>query len=96
MHIKKSKKEKKRLVLITLTIMILLSILVGSVYKDWQQILKNRKEEAELSQKYTTLLDNEVKLNAEITKLHDSSYLARYAKEKYMLSAEGDTIIKWK
>lgn len=91
---KTSKKEKKRLFLITTTILILLVLLVGSVYKDWQQILQNRKDEIELTQQYEKLLDDEIKLTAEITKLQDDEYLARYAKEKYMLSAEGDTIIK--
>ena len=72
----------------------MLALLVGSVYKDWQQILKNRKAEIELSKKYESLLEDEQKLTAEITKLEDSEYLARYAKEKYMLSSDGDIIIK--
>jgi len=89
-----SKKEKKRLFLITMITFLLLSVLVWSVYGDWKQILKNRKKEVELSQKYENLLDDEERLNAEITKLQDDEYLQRYAKEKYMLSSEGDTIIK--
>jgi len=72
----------------------LLVFLVGSVYSDWKQILKNRKSESMLSQKYEQLLEDELRLSAEIIKLQDDEYLARYAKEKYMLSAEGDTIIK--
>ncbi len=95
MHTKKSKKEKKRLFLITITIIGLLSLLVASVYSDWHQILKNRQLERELNSEYTELLSEEEKLSAEITKLQDDEYLARYAKEKYMLSSEGDTIIKW-
>ena len=91
---KTSRKEKKRLFLISTAILLLLSFLVGSVYKDWQQILQNRKEEVELTQKYEKLLDNEIKLSAEITKLQDDEYLARYAKEKYMLSSENDIIIQ--
>ena len=82
-----TKKEKLRLFLITVTILSLLTFLVGSVYKDWQQIMHNRKE-------YESLLEEEEKLNAEITKLGDDSYLARYAKEKFLLSAPGDTLIK--
>jgi len=58
------------------------------------RILKNRRDEVELSLKYEQLLANELKLSAEITKLQDDEYLARYAKEKFMLSAKGDTIIK--
>ena len=95
MH-KKNNKEKKRLFIISVTIITLLSVLVGSVYKDWQQILENRRIETELTNQYNELLDDEIRLNAEIVKLGDDEYLARYAKETYMLSAEGDTIIKWK
>ena len=94
MRSKTSKKERKRLFLISSTIIILLALLIASVYGDWKQILKNRQEEIELSQTYEYLLDNEEKLSAEITKLQNNDYLARYAKEKYMMSAEGDTIIK--
>ncbi len=95
MH-KKTKKERKRITLIISTIIILMSLLVGSVYKDWKQILINRKLENELNAKYAALLDEEEKLNAEFVKLEDDTYLARYAKEKYMLSSDGDTIIKMK
>ena len=56
--------------------------------------MENRRVESELTKKYEKLLEEEEKLNAEITKLEDSDYLARYAKEKYMLSTDGDTIIK--
>jgi len=94
MRAKTSKKERKRLFLITVAIISLLFVLVGSVYSDWKLILENRRAEVELEKKYEALLNDEVKLNAEITKLQDDEYLARYAKEKYMLSAKGDTIIK--
>jgi len=91
---KTSKKEKKRLFLISTAIILLLCFLVGSVSNDWKQILNNRKTEIELNNKYSALLDDELKLSAEITKLEDSEYLARYAKEKYMLSSKDDIIIK--
>jgi len=94
MRTRTSKKEKKRLFLITSLILFLMFVLVGSVYNDWKMILNNRKTEAELEKKYELLLNNEEKLNAEITKLQDDEYLARYAKEKFMLSKEGDIIIK--
>lgn len=93
-NMKTSKKEKKRLVIITFSIIGLLTLLVFSVYSDWQLILSNRKEEKELSSKYEYLLDEELKLSGEITKLEDDEYLARYAKEKFMLSKEGNIIIK--
>lgn len=89
-----SKKERKRLFIITIAIFTLLVVLVGSVYGDWHEILENRRAEVELALEYNRLLDDEVKLSAEIIKLQDDEYLARYAKEKYMLTSKGDTIIK--
>lgn len=91
---KTSKKEKKRLIIITFSIVGLLALLVLSVYSDWQLILQNRKEEKELTEKYEFLLDEEKRLSAEAIKLEDDEYLARYAKDRFMLSKDGDLIIK--
>ena len=59
----------------------------------------NEKKEIEFGTLYdinkNIVKQNEIKLSAEITKLQDDEYLARYAKEKFMLSSDGDTIIKW-
>ncbi len=96
MRTKKTNRERFRLFLIATTMICLVGILVVSVYSDWKKILANQKLEVELNQKYEYLQDEEEKLNDEIDKLGDDSYLARYAKEKYMLSSEGDTIIKMK
>lgn len=91
---KKSKKERKRLFLITTAICLLMAFLVSSVYKDWIKILNNKSKEIALNNKYEELLEEENSLNSEITKLQDDAYLARYAKEKFMYSATGDTIIR--
>lgn len=91
---RKTKKEKNRLFLINMTMILLLAFLVVTVSSDWKQILNNRKQEKELNIKYQELKNNEEKLNSEIIKLKDDEYLARYAKEKFMLSSDGDIIIK--
>lgn len=91
---KKSRKEKKRLVIISMTIVLLLTFLVSSVYKDWVQILNNKSLVIAKNQEYEELLEEEENLTSEITKLQDNAYLARYAKEKFMFSASGDTIIR--
>ena len=36
----------------------------------------------------------EEKLQSDVTKLQDSDYIARYAKEKFLYSEEGDTLIR--
>lgn len=96
MHTRTSKKERRRLFLISVAILGAIFVLVSTVFGDWKQIMKNRREENELSAQYDNLLEEEIKLNQEINKLQDDSYLARYAKEKYMLSKEGETIIQMK
>ena len=41
-----------------------------------------------------TLKDEEDKLNSDIKKLKDPEYVARYAREKYMYSKDGELIIR--
>ena len=91
---KKKRKEKKRLITISLIIMFMLVSLVTSVASDWTKILENKSKIESLNVKYNTLLSDEEKLVSEVTKLQDTDYIARYAKEKYMYSADGETIIR--
>ena len=88
------RKEKLRLITISLLIIGLIVSLISSVSKDWVSILENKKEIANLTQKYANLLDEEGKLKSEVTKLQDNDYVARFAKEKYLYSADGEIIIR--
>ena len=90
----KTKKEKRRMIFISLVIVGLIVSLVKSVSKDWTKIMDNNNKIEELNKKYSDLLLEEEKLSSEVTKLQDSDYVARYAKEKYMYSADGETIIR--
>ena len=74
--------------------MFMLVSLVTSVASDWTKILENKSKIESLNVKYNTLLSDEEKLVSEVTKLQDTDYIARYAKEKYMYSADGETIIR--
>jgi len=91
---KKTKKEKKRLVFISMAIIALLISLVTSVSKDWVKILENKSKITSLNNEYNDLLSEEEKLVSEVTKLQDDEYIARYAKEKFMYSAPGETILR--
>ena len=51
-------------------------------------------EEQELQGKLHELKDQEVDLNQEISKLKDDDYLARYAREEYLYSKDGEYVIK--
>lgn len=91
---KKTKKEKKRLFVLSVSIIALLSVLVYSVATTCPSILENKSKIKELNKEYNELLSNEEKLVSEVTKLQDDEYVARYAKEKFMYSEDGEIIIR--
>ena len=51
-------------------------------------------ETAKLEKLYSSLQDEGDNLKTEINKLHDPEYIARYARENYDYSKEGEIIIK--
>ena len=87
-------KTKLRLRLLTLIIVLLIGVLITSVYKDLMQVIKNKSEIALLTDKYNSLLHDEESLQSEITKLQDSDYVARYAREKWLYTLPDEIIIK--
>ena len=94
MERKKSKKEKRRLLLITFLIVSLSAFLIKSVFSDWVQIMNNNKEIHTLNSRKKVLLDDEASLKAEVTKLENPEYVARYAREKYLYSMPDEIIIR--
>jgi len=94
MNRKVSKKDKRRLVLITFVLLTLIATLVGSVFNDWMQILDNKKQVSALSSTYTELMDEETALKSEVIKLQNPDYVARYARETFLYSKPNEIIIK--
>lgn len=88
------KKAKRRLLLCTLVLIAVVSSLAASLYSYWVQIAENKRQAKILTSELSDLMDKEDDLKDEILKLQDPDYVARYAKEKYLYSAEGDVIIK--
>lgn len=88
------KKAKRRFLIYSLLSLSILAYLAVFGYKYWNDILSNYKETKELEAKYQSLLEEEQELNSEVTKLQDEEYVAKYAREKYMYSKDGEYIIK--
>ena len=89
-----TKKDKRRLLIWTMLIVIIISYLAVFSFHYWSQILSNRKEKVKLENEYNDLLKTEADLKAQITKLQDPDYVAEYAREKFMRSKDGEVIIK--
>ena len=91
---KKTKKEKKRLFVISVVIILLVVSLVSSVAGDWTKIMENKSKITSLDKQYNDLLSEEEKLVSEVTKLQDDDYIVRFAKEKFLYSENGELIIR--
>lgn len=92
---KKVNRGAKRRLLCLFTIFILLVSYVSySTFAYWKQILSNEKEKKELENKYKELLSDEKILEENVVKLQDPEYVAKYAREKYLYSKNGELIIK--
>ena len=91
---KTGNKDKKRILLLFLTVIVLIIVLIGTVFKDWVQVMSNRQETKELENKYQELLEEEASLNSEVFKLQYPTYFARYAREKYLYSKDCETILR--
>ena len=69
-------------------------ILISTVMSDWIEIKNNRDETEMLLKKKEELLEQEASLRSEVSKLQDPDYIARYAREKYLYSKDGEIIIR--
>ena len=73
------------------------SVLIYSGYVTviyWAKILDKYKEKKELENKYAALVEKKDLLEKEVSKLQDPDYIAKYAREKYLYSKDGEYIIK--
>lgn len=89
-----TKKDKRRCLIWSMLIVIIISYLAVFSLHYWNQILANREEKIKLEKNYNDLLKEEEELKSQITKLQDPEYAAEYAREKYMLSKDGEVNIK--
>ena len=86
--------RKGRFTLLLVCVIGILVVFVGTIFKDWLQIVNNKQSLAAMNIHYEELLEEEASLTSEVTKLHDRDYIARYARERYMYSLPGEIIIK--
>ena len=93
--VKSMNKGAKRRFLLLFTIFILLVSYVSyTSFIYVKQIHSNQKEKALLEEKYSSLLEQEEVLETDLVKLQDPEYVAKYAREKYLYSKDGELIIK--
>ena len=91
---KVSKKAKRRLIVFG-PIAVFIIIYCGFTLVTTAMDLYNlQNEEKELTNKLNTLKTDASDLKTEITKLQDKDYVARYARENYLYTKNGEYVIK--
>lgn len=89
-----SKKSKRRLmifgILSIVAIFYFFVTLIGYTYS----YISLKQEESKLKSELLALQDEKANLKIEIEKLNDPEYVARYAKENYLYSSDGEYVIK--
>ncbi len=91
---KSSKKRTRRILLLgfcSVAVIITMTLTIG---KYWVDIIDKYNEKKELEKKLIELQEQEKALRLDADKLQDPDYVARYAREKYLYSKDGEFIIK--
>ncbi len=91
---KKVKRKAKRLVTFGLVSVVLIVIIGVTLFNVLSDIVNKYQEKKELEDKLVALQEKEVELENDVNKLKDPEYLARYAREKYFYSKDGEYILR--
>ena len=87
-------KTKLRLAIFGLSSLALIVSTTFTIGHYWVEIYDKYREKQDLDNKLTDLKDKEAELRVDVDKLQDPDYIARYAREKYLYSKDGEFIIK--
>ena len=90
----KRKETKRKMFIIAIIYIALGAVLLQNVVTTMYQIYTKNKEKKAFEQELVELKEKEDELKATVTKLQDPDYVARYAREKYLYSKEGEYILQ--
>ena len=91
---KKKLKFRKYAVLLGFTSIFIIVAMTFTIGKYWVEIYDKYQEKKELDLELTALKEKEEELEVDANKLQNPDYVARYAREKYLYSKEGEYILQ--
>lgn len=90
---KKSKKTRNRIFLLGFSSIAIILFTTITIGKYWVEIIDKYQEKRELKTKLVSLKEKQDVLESDAKKLQDPDYIARYAREKYLYSKDGEIIL---
>ena len=88
------KKARRRMLLLGLTSIVVIFVMTFTIGKYWVEIFEKYQEKKELDKELTLLKEKEEELKVDANKLQNPDYVARYAREKYQYSKDGEFILQ--
>lgn len=92
--VQKKIRPRKRAIFLALGSIAIIVVVTFSIGKYWVEIFEKYQEKQELELELTALKEKEEELQVDAKKLQNPDYVARYAREKYLYSKEGEYILQ--
>lgn len=93
---KLTSKEKRRALLFGSLSLLIIFLILFNFTNSWYQIYIKNKNKKFLEEHLIKLEEEEYELNKQVQRLQDPEYVARYAREKFLYSRDGEILIKIK
>ena len=87
-------KAKRRMLFLGLTSIFIIFATTFTIGKYWVEIFDKYQEKKGLDKELVRLQEKEEELKVDANKLQNPDYIARYAREKYKYSKDGEYILQ--
>lgn len=92
--VKRKIKPRRRAVFFTLVSLSIIVVMTLTIGRYWIEIFEKYQEKKALELELTALKEKEEELQVDANKLQNPDYVARYAREKYLYSKDGEYILQ--
>lgn len=87
-------KARRRMIFLGLSSIIIIFVMTFTIGRYWVEIFDKYQEKKLLEEELLSLKEKEEELKVDANKLQNPDYVARYAREKYLYSKEGEFILQ--
>ena len=91
---KRTKKARRRFFFLGIGSIVIIVGTTLSIGKYWVDIFDKYQEKSELNKELENLREKEEQLKVDADRLQNPDYVARYAREKYLYSKDGEYILQ--
>ena len=87
-------KARRRMLFLGLTSIAIIFVMTFTIGRYWIEIFDKYQEKKMLEEELLSLKEKAEELKVDANKLQNPDYVARYAREKYLYSKEGEFILQ--